>query len=69
MAAWSMRSSPRTAISRGADTILHRTLGERGTALTARAAGNAALRLGETVLLTIRPEHIHLFDAETGRRL
>ena len=25
--------------------------------------------LGETLRFAIRPEHIHLFDAETGKRL
>jgi sn-glycerol 3-phosphate transport system ATP-binding protein len=53
----------------GADTILHGTLRPHGAPLTARAAGTAAPRLGETVALAIRPEHIHLFDAASGRRL
>jgi sn-glycerol 3-phosphate transport system ATP-binding protein len=52
----------------GADTIVHGRL-EGGTALTARAPGALALRLGETIRLGIMPEHIHLFDAENGRRL
>jgi sn-glycerol 3-phosphate transport system ATP-binding protein len=52
----------------GADTIVHGRLGD-GTALTARAPGSLALRLGETVRLGIMPEHIHLFDADSGRRL
>src|SRR5579885_2629829 len=53
----------------GADTILHGTLAPRGLALVARAAGTVALRLGETVPLAIRPQHVHLFDADSGRRL
>jgi sn-glycerol 3-phosphate transport system ATP-binding protein len=52
----------------GADTILHGRLPD-GTALIARTAGIAALSLGETVRLTIAPEQIHLFDAQSGRRL
>jgi len=52
----------------GADTIVHGRLGD-GTALTARAPGALALRLGEAIRLAIAPEHIHLFDAESGRRL
>ncbi len=52
----------------GADTIVHGRLGD-GTALTARTPGALALRLGETVRLAIAPEHIHLFDAESGQRL
>jgi multiple sugar transport system ATP-binding protein len=52
----------------GADTIVHGRLAD-GTRLVARAAGTLALRLGDTVRLSIAPEHIHLFDAESGRRL
>jgi multiple sugar transport system ATP-binding protein len=52
----------------GADTILHGRLPD-GTALIARTGGIAALNLGETVRLTIAPQQIHLFDAQTGRRL
>ncbi len=52
----------------GADTMLHGRLPD-GTRLVARAPGTLALNLGETVRLAIRPEHIHLFNAETGRRL
>jgi sn-glycerol 3-phosphate transport system ATP-binding protein len=52
----------------GADTILHGRLPDN-TALVARTAGTAAFSLGETVRLSIGPAQIHLFDAETGRRL
>ncbi|HEX3864818.1 MAG TPA: sn-glycerol-3-phosphate import ATP-binding protein UgpC [Stellaceae bacterium] len=52
----------------GADTMLHGRLPD-GTRLIARAPGTLALSLGETVRLTIRPKHIHLFDVQTGRRL
>src|SRR5579863_4903958 len=52
----------------GADTIVHGRLAD-GTALIARASGTLALRLGETVRLAVAPEHIHLFDAESGRRI
>ena len=52
----------------GADTIVHGRLAD-GTRLVARAAGTLALRLGDTVRLSVAPEHIHLFDAESGRRL
>src|SRR5207248_5270108 len=52
----------------GADTIVHGRMGD-GTALTARTPGALALRLGETMRLAIAPEHIHLFDPESGRRL
>jgi sn-glycerol 3-phosphate transport system ATP-binding protein len=52
----------------GADTIVHGRLDD-GTALTARAPGALALRLGETIRLGIAREHIHLFDADSGRHL
>jgi len=52
----------------GADTIIHGRLGD-GTPLVTRAPGALALRLGESVGLTIAPAHIHLFDAESARRL
>jgi len=53
----------------GADTILHGRLGGNGTVLTARGAGTLAPALGERLNFAIRPEHIHLFDPENGRRL
>jgi hypothetical protein len=38
-------------------------------ALTARTAANFAPRLGDTARFAIRPEQIHLFDPDSGRRL
>jgi sn-glycerol 3-phosphate transport system ATP-binding protein len=52
----------------GADTIVHGKLDD-GIVLTARAAGTINPPLGHTLRFAVRPEHIHLFDAETGRRL
>jgi sn-glycerol 3-phosphate transport system ATP-binding protein len=52
----------------GADTIVHGRLAD-GTRLVARAPGASALPLGDVVRLAVRPEHIHLFDRDTGRRL
>jgi sn-glycerol 3-phosphate transport system ATP-binding protein len=52
----------------GADTIVHGRLAD-GTRLVARAAGTLTLRLGDTVRLSVAPGHIHLFDAQSGRRL
>jgi sn-glycerol 3-phosphate transport system ATP-binding protein len=52
----------------GADTIVHGRLAD-GTRLVARAAGTLTLRLGDTVRLSVAPEHIHLFGADSGRRL
>jgi sn-glycerol 3-phosphate transport system ATP-binding protein len=52
----------------GADTILHGRLAD-GVRMTARTAANFAPPLGDTTRFAIRPEQIHLFDPETGRRL
>jgi sn-glycerol 3-phosphate transport system ATP-binding protein len=51
----------------GADTILHGTIDS--TRMTARVPGSFALELGSTVAFAIRPEHIHLFDPDTGKRI
>jgi hypothetical protein len=34
-----------------------------------RTAGTLTTQLGETVRFAIRPEHLHLFDPDSGRRL
>src|SRR5437870_3426134 len=52
----------------GADTIVHGRLGD-GTRLVTRASGALQLRLDETIRLRVSPDRIHLFDAESGRRL
>jgi len=52
----------------GADTILHGRLSD-GVRMTARTPGHFAPPLGDTARFAIRPERIHLFDPETGRRL
>jgi len=52
----------------GADTIVHGKLAGT-TPLVARVPGTLALRLGETVRFRIPSERIHLFDADSGRRL
>jgi sn-glycerol 3-phosphate transport system ATP-binding protein len=53
----------------GADTILHGRLNGAETPLTVRTAGTLTTQLGETVRFAIRPEHLHLFDPDSGRRL
>ena len=57
----------------GADTIVHGKLGgptDNGSiVVTARAPGTINPPLGETLRFAVRPEHVHLFDAETGKRL
>jgi ABC-type sugar transport system ATPase subunit len=52
----------------GADTILHGRLAN-GAALTARTAANFAPDLGDTARFAIRPDKIHLFDPDSGKRL
>jgi len=53
----------------GADTILHGRLNSAETPLTVRTAGTLTTQLGETVRVAIQPEHLHLFDPDSGRRL
>ena len=53
----------------GADTIVHGKLGGNGTMLTARAGGTVNPGLGEVLRFAVRPEHIHLFDTDSGQRL
>src|SRR5882672_9283084 len=53
----------------GADTIVHGRLDGSGTVISARAAGTFAAQLGETLSFAIRPEHIHLFDPDSGHRI
>jgi sn-glycerol 3-phosphate transport system ATP-binding protein len=52
----------------GADTILHGRLSD-DMRMTARTPAHFAPELGDVAHFTIRPERIHLFDPETGRRL
>ena len=51
----------------GADTILTCRVGAQTVAV--RMEGRAKPRAGDTVQLTWTPEHTHVFDAGTGRRL
>jgi sn-glycerol 3-phosphate transport system ATP-binding protein len=53
----------------GADTILHGRLTGADMPLMVRIDGVHGPQLGETVRLAIRPEHLHLFDPDSGRRL
>jgi sn-glycerol 3-phosphate transport system ATP-binding protein len=51
----------------GADTIVHGTLG--GAPLLARLPGTHRVAMGDEVPLRCAPEHLHVFDATTGKRL
>ena len=53
----------------GADTIVHGHFGTSRTDLTVRLPGVRYLQSGETLALTVKPAHVHLFDAESGARL
>ncbi len=51
----------------GADTLVHGRL--HGAELTARLPSHAECAPGQRLSLTIEPENLHLFDAETGKRI
>ncbi|MEM7226403.1 MAG: sn-glycerol-3-phosphate import ATP-binding protein UgpC [Pseudomonadota bacterium] len=53
----------------GADTLIHGTLSEGGPEITARVAGERAVRPGDRLLVAIAPDRLHLFDPESGKRL
>ena len=52
----------------GADTLVHGLVGS-GAAITARTAGHRRFSPGDTVPLDVASKDLHVFDAETGRRL
>ncbi len=55
----------------GADTLAHGILpGDgAGPALTVRLEGSRRVDVGDTVPLTVSPDHVHLFDPGNGNRL
>ena len=53
----------------GADTLLHGPVTERGDAITVRTPGVRSFRIGDSVPLDVSLDHLHVFDAESGRRL
>ena len=54
----------------GANTLLHGKLGRDGPSLTASIPGVWRMTGGSEVLrLSLPPEHLHLFDPATGRRI
>ena len=50
----------------GADTVISCALGSQ--TLMARVPGKAMLASGATIHVGWRPEHVHVFDAASGRR-
>jgi multiple sugar transport system ATP-binding protein len=51
----------------GSEEVAHCEVGP--ARICVRAARPIGLRAGETVALAVRPEHTHLFDPDSGRRL
>jgi sn-glycerol 3-phosphate transport system ATP-binding protein len=53
----------------GADTLVHGHFGDDRTDLTVRLPGVSSLQAGEVLPLAVTPEHLHLFDRDSGVRL
>ena len=53
----------------GADTLIHGRFAAEGADLTVRLQGARNIRAGEVLPLLVAPEHLHLFDTESGARL
>ncbi|WP_261555007.1 ABC transporter ATP-binding protein [Frankia tisae] len=62
-----LRGTVRTIENLGSEEIAHCRVGTAEVAVRARRP--AGFTVGEGVVLTVRPEHTHLFDRESGRRL
>ena len=52
----------------GADTLVHGRIGDSAL-LTARLPGTMSFTSGQRLALTVTPDHLHLFDAASGKRL
>lgn len=53
----------------GADTLIHGHFGDDRTPLTARLPGSCGVVAGESVSLSVAPDHLHVFAADSGRRI
>jgi len=53
----------------GADTLVHGAFGGAGSDLTVRLRGIRQFADGEVLALQIEPNHIHVFETESGQRL
>jgi multiple sugar transport system ATP-binding protein len=62
-----LRGTVRSVENLGSEEIAHCRVGSAEVAVRARRP--AGFTVGEAVVLTVRPEHTHLFDRESGRRL
>mgnify|MGYP006413083053 FL=1 len=53
----------------GADTVVYGKMEQTDISLTVRLPGIHPVESGDSLALTIPPEHLHIFDSESGRRL
>ena len=53
----------------GADTLMHGTFGSSSSDMTIRLRGISTISQGEVLPLAIDSTNIHVFDADTGKRL
>ena len=53
----------------GADTLLHGRFGDTRELMTVRQAGHVLAKPGEKRRFNVHAAHVHLFDAQTGRRI
>ena len=53
----------------GADTIVHGSVAPGAPPLLVRLPGTVRIAAGDTVPLAVAPEHIHVFDRASGRRV
>ena len=53
----------------GADTLIHGHFGGERSNLTVRLSGIKSMNSGDALHFSVAPEHLHLFDVESGARL
>jgi sn-glycerol 3-phosphate transport system ATP-binding protein len=53
----------------GADTVVYGKLEQTDISLTVRLPGIHSVDTGDRLPVTITPEHLHIFDSDTGNRL
>jgi sn-glycerol 3-phosphate transport system ATP-binding protein len=53
----------------GADSLVHGHFGNDRTDLTVRVQGTLAMRAGEQLAFSVTPDHLHVFDPDSGERL
>ena len=53
----------------GADSLVHGHFGDDRTDLTVRVQGTLAMKTGDMFDFSVTPEHLHVFDPDSGERL